>query len=328
MTKRKKVTLDAIADEMGAVAAFARSSHTAPDGASKEGNGQALLAGLLVAPTATLAHERRTIAGGKYEVAVGWDVEPPLEGQKNAASILIVRADTSPSQPVEGAEVTLRVRIRQGAETRDFPLRTVFGQRGHYVAHFVPTRAGDYEFTFVGAIEGHPVEEIFDSAAGRFGGVEPVADVQFPVCLGGPSQISAAMREAQSATQSARLLTATGLGIGTLGLLGLLTSWRVRSGRGAPPAAVMSTDPSREETQDAAPAGEGGPVLPEVGGTGEPGGLAEDFGLALQGEIAHALQPVQVDFGRQMAQLVRERTERALRPLGTRVGRAPSTSRS
>jgi hypothetical protein len=30
----------------------------------------------------------------------------------------------------------------------------------------------------------------------------------------------------------------------------------------------------------------------------------------------------------QMAQLVRERTERALRPLGTRVGRAPSTSRS
>jgi hypothetical protein len=37
-----------------------------------------ILAVLLALPSAALAHERRTIAGGKYDVTVGWDGEPTL----------------------------------------------------------------------------------------------------------------------------------------------------------------------------------------------------------------------------------------------------------
>ena len=234
MSNRKRIDIGAIVDEMGAVAAFARSGATTPEVSSQEVSQQALLATLL-APTTALPHERRTIAGGKYAVAVGWDAEPAIEGQKNAASIRIVLANTNPPQPVEGAEDTLKIWICQGADTREFPLHAVFGQRGYYVAHFVPTRAGDYQFTFVGTIDGDPVDEIFDSADGRFGGVEPIADMEFPVRLGESAQVAAAVHEAHSAAQSARVLATAGLGIGIVSLVAALASWRARWGREAPP---------------------------------------------------------------------------------------------
>src|SRR4051812_41272206 len=105
----------------------------------------ACIAVLLVAlPATALAHERRTVAGGKYDVVVGWDVEPAYQGQKNGAGIRISQAATSPAVPVEGADRTLRVQIRQGAQTKEFPLRAVFGQPGYYLADIIPTRAGDY----------------------------------------------------------------------------------------------------------------------------------------------------------------------------------------
>src|SRR4051812_14514038 len=93
---------------------------------------------LLLAPTSALAHERRPIGQGKYDATVGWDVEPAFSGQKNAASIRIAKAGTNPAVPVEGVQTTLKVQIRQGAQTKEFPLRSVFGQAGYYVADIVP----------------------------------------------------------------------------------------------------------------------------------------------------------------------------------------------
>src|SRR5689334_20466309 len=127
-----------------------------------------LLIGLLVVPTSALAHERRTIGNGKYDVVVGWDVEPAYVGQKNAASIRISQAGSNPAVPVEGADKTLKVQIRQGATTKEFPLRAVFGQTGYYVADIVPTREGDYQWTFVGSINEDQVNDKFDSADGKF----------------------------------------------------------------------------------------------------------------------------------------------------------------
>src|ERR1700680_3028652 len=94
----------------------------------------AVLCALLGAPSISLAHERRTVAGGKYDVVVGWDTEPAFVSQKNAASIRISRAGTNPAEPVTGAENSLKVDIRQGAQTRSFDVRAVFGQPGYYVA--------------------------------------------------------------------------------------------------------------------------------------------------------------------------------------------------
>jgi len=74
---------------------------------------------LLLAHGSALAHEGRTIANGKYQLSVGWDIEPAFEGQKNAASIRITRAGSSPPEPVTGAKQTLKLQIRQGGQTRD-----------------------------------------------------------------------------------------------------------------------------------------------------------------------------------------------------------------
>src|SRR6059058_2068404 len=151
-----------------------------------------LLIALFILPTSVFAHERRTIGNGKYDVVVGWDVEPAYEGLKNAASIRISEAGSNPAVPVVGAEKTLKVQIRQGATTREFPLRAVFGQPGYYAADVVPTREGDYQWTFVGSINEDQVNEKFDTADGKFNGVEPITALQFPVTVPDPVQTNAA----------------------------------------------------------------------------------------------------------------------------------------
>jgi hypothetical protein len=141
-------------------------------------------------PATALAHERRTVAAGKYDVVVGWDVEPAFQSQKNAASIRISQGGSNPAVPVTGAEKTLKVQIRQGNDVQEFPLRSVFGQSGYYVADIVPTRAGDFQWTFVGDINGDAVNEKFDTADGKFNKVEPITGLQFPIATGDATQIA------------------------------------------------------------------------------------------------------------------------------------------
>ena len=139
-----------------------------------------LLIALFILPTSVFAHERRTIGNGKYDVVVGWDVEPAYEGLKNAASIRISEAGSNPAVPVVGAEKTLKVQIRQGATTREFPLRAVFGQQGYYVADILPTRAGDYQWTFVGSIGDAANSGRFSFSIGMSTSVKLVIDCDFP----------------------------------------------------------------------------------------------------------------------------------------------------
>jgi hypothetical protein len=186
----------------------------------------AVLLIVVVAPGAALAHERRTIGNGKYDVVVGWDVEPAFVGFKNAASIRVMEAGTT--NPVTGAEKTLKLSIRQGASTQSFPVRSVFGQNGYYVADVVPTRAGDYQWMFTGDINGSPVNETFDTADGKFNAVESATVLQFPVQLGDPAQSAAIVQSAQADAQSARTLAYVGIAVGVLGLLVGLGAWLMR----------------------------------------------------------------------------------------------------
>ena len=201
----------------------------------------ALLLVALIAPTAALAHERRTIGNGKYDVTVGWDVEPAYAGLKNGASIRIAQAGSSPPVPVEGADKTLKVQIRQGATTKEFPLRAVFGQAGYYVADIVPTRDGDYQLTFTGTIDGDQINERFDTADGKFDKVNPATALEFPQALPDPAQTSAAVAAAQADAQSARTLAMVGIGVGLLGLLAAIGAWLSR-----PRAAVPAQRPAGE----------------------------------------------------------------------------------
>ena len=177
------------------------------------------MAVFLLLPNVALAHERRTIANGKYDVVVGWDVEPAYVGQKNAAGIRISQAGTNPAVPVQGAEKTLKVQIRQGAATKEFPLRAVFGQNGYYVADILPTRAGDHVWTFVGSINGDAISEVFDTADGKFDAVQPITAIEFP----------AASQDAD--VQAARNLAYVGIALGLVGMVSAAAAWRRRSAR-------------------------------------------------------------------------------------------------
>jgi len=201
-----------------------------------------LLIAAFMLPGAALAHERRTIANGKYDVVVGWDVEPTYADLKNAASIRIMQAGTT--APVTGADKTLKLAIRQGASTRDFPLRAAFGQDGYYLADIVPTRVGDYQWIFTGSLNGDQVNETFDSADGKFDGVQAPTALQFPLALSDPAQSTAAVQAAQSDAQSARTLAYVGIAVGILGLLAGVSAWFFR------PRAPASTTSSRRTASE------------------------------------------------------------------------------
>jgi len=202
----------------------------------------ALLA--LALPGTALAHERRTIANGKYDVVVGWSVEPAYAGQMNGATIRIMNAGTS--TPVTGADKSLKIAILQGASTESFALTPVFGQDGLYIANLMPTRVGDYRFVFTGTINGDAVNETFDSADGKFDGVQSAASVQFPVQLGDPAQLAAAIQAAQSDAQSARTLAIVGIIVGVLGVLVGVGAWLLRPRLTGTSVAPAPTRPASE----------------------------------------------------------------------------------
>ena len=199
--------------------------------------GGGLLLVAMALPGSALAHERRTIGNGKYDVVVGWSGEPAYVGMKNGATIRIMNAGTT--TPVTGAEKSLKLAIRQGASTQAFPLEAVFGQDGFYSADIVPTRVGDYQWMFSGDIGGTSVNETFDTADGKFNAVQPANALQFPVQIGDPVQTATAVQAAQADAQSDRLMAIAGMFLGAIGIvLGVIAV--VRSTRGAKTPAAAS----------------------------------------------------------------------------------------
>jgi hypothetical protein len=132
--------------------------------------------GLLASPAA--AHERRTV--GAYSFVVGWLDEPSYVGLLNGLDLTVTEATTT--KPVEGLEKTLKAEIifGGGAATMPLTLASRFGQPGKYQGQVVPTKAGDYTFHITGTIGTQTVDERFESGPGRFGGIEPLASLQFP----------------------------------------------------------------------------------------------------------------------------------------------------
>jgi hypothetical protein len=185
----------------------------------------AILGGLAVfAPTPVLAHERREV--GKYQLVVGFQVEPAIQGEPNGPS-LRVTVPSEGGRGVEGLADSLKVAVAYGGgQSKEFPLREVRNQPGSYHADFIPTRAGSYIFTFSGTIEGANVNEQFESGPGRFNDVESAERVQFPEAIPLGNEAARAARtaneraaEAEAAAESARTVALAGVGLGIVGIL-------------------------------------------------------------------------------------------------------------
>ncbi len=192
----------------------------------------ALFLGLGVFAGTALAHERRVVAG-RYQFVVGFLQEPPVQGQLNGVDLRVTNIETN--QPVTGLEKTLKVRVRAGGgPEKEFDLAPRFNMPGAYAAYFIPGRPGGYVFTFVGTIDGQPINETFQSGPGRFDDVAPLEELTFPpVRALDPTQVDQTISDLQrriSDLEAAggRLTALAGAGVilglvGTgLGLAGLL----------------------------------------------------------------------------------------------------------
>lgn len=183
----------------------------------------ALLALSFVAPSAALAHERRSVGG--YDLVVGFFVEPALEGEKNGLDLRISKGGTA----TVGAEKTLKFEIshvQTKSAAKAYPVKAVSGTPGRYTADFFPTLSGQYAFRISGNIEGTPIDATFTSGPNTFSDVNPVTDLQVPIAVPQVRELVGTVRatsdEVQAMTdaaKSARMLAIAGIAVGAIGLL-------------------------------------------------------------------------------------------------------------
>ena len=102
------------------------------------------------------------------------------------------------------------------------------------MADILPTRAGDYQWTFVGSIGDVQINDKFDTADAKFNKVEPSTALQFPLSVPDPQQTTTSVAAAQADAQSARTLAMAGIGVGALGLLAAAAVWLSRPRAAAP----------------------------------------------------------------------------------------------
>ena len=135
------------------------------------------------------AHEHRLILGDRYEVVMGWKVEPAVSGEVNSIdlrvsdmSLATPAADggEATGAPVEGLETTLTADVIFADQTRTLPLRPRFRAPGAYDSYVIPVTPGDYSFHIYGTINGEAVDETFTPGPETFSSVADRAELEFP----------------------------------------------------------------------------------------------------------------------------------------------------
>src|SRR3989304_8873778 len=118
----------------------------------------------------------------QYEVEVGWDVEPPVVGFRNA---IVYEISESPSEGLKTGVISafknLESIIRMGGVTKVLDIDSD-PRPGHYFSKIIPTKTGSLVIELKGDINGVPVDievPIED--------VESTAVLDFPQSLSSPS---------------------------------------------------------------------------------------------------------------------------------------------
>jgi hypothetical protein len=174
-------------------------------------------------PGTASAHERRDLANGKYQAVVGFLAEPAYSGQINGLDLTVtsktdLNADGT-GKPVTGLEKTLKAQVIKDGKTLDLTVQSRFNMPGKYAAYFEPTSSGQYVYHIYGQINGDTIDERFESGPGRFGDVEDIAPLQFPVAAPqAPADLQAQLDSAKSAASTARIVGIVGIVVGIVGI--------------------------------------------------------------------------------------------------------------
>jgi len=143
------------------------------------------------------AEAHKTVHVEQYEIEVGWDVEPPVVGFRNA---IIYEISESPSEGLKTGVINafknLQSTIRMGGASKILDIDSD-PRPGHYFSKIIPTKTGSLVIELNGNINGVPVNievPIED--------VESTAVLDFPQSSGSSSgQDVAALKNAMSSLQ-------------------------------------------------------------------------------------------------------------------------------
>jgi len=211
------------------------------------------LLGFLVVSTAlpAEAHEKRTVTGPNdvvWNMRVGSQVEPPYTGTINAAQMFMTQTisvnGVNQTVPVLGLQKYLKVNITTGGQTLTLPLKTVSTDPTQYIASFIPTVAGTYNYTYFGNINGTYFLQSFSCANGKFQCIADPTAIQFPAPTPTSYQLmnqldslnaTVSAQAAQVASANSASNNAYGIAIGgvAVGVLGLVVAVFALSRRGA-----------------------------------------------------------------------------------------------
>ena len=165
-----------------------------------------------------LAHTRVEV--GPYAIVVGWLLEPPVIGERNAVTVEVHEDDV----PVAGVEATLDAEFMYGGQVFRANLNPT-ETPGMYTAEIFPTVRGQYAVRLFGSIGDLEIDEVLEPEE-----VFPASRIQFPEAQPEPRDLQQQITMLEVEVQSSRTLAMIGLGVGALGVLvgaiGLITGRR------------------------------------------------------------------------------------------------------
>jgi len=104
------------------------------------------------------AYAHTSVQVEQYEIEIGWDVEPPVVGFRNA---IVYEISESPSEGLKTGVISafknLELTIRMGGVTKVLDIDSD-PRPGHYLSKIIPTKTGSLVIELKGDINGVPVD--------------------------------------------------------------------------------------------------------------------------------------------------------------------------
>jgi hypothetical protein len=95
---------------------------------------------------------------GNLSLELGWNVEPALTGQMNAAQLTVYTGSSDKPQYVINAVANLAATLQYGTVTKQLEFLPSPTQDGQYLATIIPTKEGTYTVQFKGNIQGQAID--------------------------------------------------------------------------------------------------------------------------------------------------------------------------
>lgn len=167
-----------------------------------------LIAALLFSNIQTaFAHTRVEV--GPYTIIVGWTVEPPIVGERNALLIEILEGEES----VAGAEADLKAELVYGAQNFRTNLNPT-EEPGYYTATIFPTVRGQYAVRLFGTINGQEIDEVLEPEE-----VFGAERIQFPEPLPDSRELQKQITTLENNLQATRNFSYIAIALGFLGII-------------------------------------------------------------------------------------------------------------